>query len=96
MFKTLTAGDFSLETDEVFVLPDARDVLLACSAGVLWVTLDGDRRDYVLNGGESLAIASNALVVIDALQPSRLTVRLRKQAAPRRRHAPHERAARLT
>jgi hypothetical protein len=83
MFKTLTAGDHSLDSGDTVVWPAARDLVLSCSAGTLWVTLDGDRRDFVLGVGESLEIASNALVVVNALKPSRLAVRLRTPSAPK-------------
>ena len=94
MFKTLTPGEHSLDRGQTFVLPDASNLSLACAAGTLWVTLDGDRRDHVLDAGESLEVGRNALVVVNALKPSRFAVRLRRPAARQHVHDRHESALR--
>lgn len=40
---------------------------LASAAGTLWVTIDHDRRDIVLEPGQGLALAGDAPVLIGAL-----------------------------
>jgi hypothetical protein len=46
----------------------ARDALLRCLGGVAWVTIDGQRRDIVLERGQSMRVDSNADVVVCALK----------------------------
>jgi hypothetical protein len=56
----------ALARSEFVVLGGVRQQALICEAGEVWVTLDGDSSDYVLGAGRSLAIASNAKVVVTA------------------------------
>lgn len=82
-FRTRQAGDHSLRADESVALPDARVVTVPCASRDLWVTLDGDRRDLVIESGERLEVASNAVVGVNAIRPSRLTVRIHPARKPR-------------
>ena len=65
---------FDLAKNELVKLSDARDQVLGCTAGELWITVDGDRRDIILTPGERWRIESRAPVVVMALQASALTV----------------------
>ena len=42
----------SLPKKAVFTLPDAHGVDIECSSGTLWITVDHDPRDIVLEAGE--------------------------------------------
>lgn len=56
-----------------------RPVVVACVAGALLVTLEGDPEDHVLAPGDALTARRRGRLVVVALGPA--TVRL--QAAPR-------------
>lgn len=65
-----------LRRNEALRLGDAHGLSLASAGGTLWVTIDGDLHDYVLEPGESLRIESHAPTVVMALHaPALLTVR---------------------
>ncbi len=45
-----------------------------CDAGSLWITLDGDPRDIVLEPGQHFLREGSAGTIVYALEPSRLTL----------------------
>lgn len=59
-------------------LTDARGTHVRSLAGTLWVTVDGDDADHVLEFGESWVVDSDASVLISPLQGS-ATVGLSEQ-----------------
>ncbi|MBU1236602.1 MAG: DUF2917 domain-containing protein [Gammaproteobacteria bacterium] len=74
MSDTLQVRRFVLDTRELVVIDDARDQLLSCEAGELWITQDGDRRDVILPPGHRWRVRSNRTVVVSALKPSVLGI----------------------
>ena len=46
---------------------DARDVLLECTEGIVWFTIEGQSCDVLLAKGEKLRIDSNELALIQGL-----------------------------
>lgn len=56
-----------LRTPQPLRLVDARGTWLRAMSGALWVTLDHDSRDLVLQTGESLLIETTAPVTVSAL-----------------------------
>ena len=46
---------------------DARDVLLECTEGVVWLTIEGESCDVLLAKGDKLRIDSNGLALIQGL-----------------------------
>lgn len=66
---------FDLARRELLVLSAACDHELTCTAGELWITLDGDSRDLVLGPGESYRVEGKGAVVVSALKASTLNVR---------------------
>jgi hypothetical protein len=64
-------------------------VQLQARQGTLWVTIDGEPNDFVVEAGESFEFASCAPAVVGALHGhAAATVRRRRDAAsPRRRSA---------
>ena len=44
---------------------------LTCMAGCLWITVDGEPRDIVLEAGESFEASSDERVLVYALEDSR-------------------------
>ena len=47
---------------------------VACREGALWITLDNDPRDIVIEAGQCFTTPVNGQALLYALQPSRLTL----------------------
>jgi hypothetical protein len=58
----------SLAHNECVNLTRARDTRVSVSHGLAWVTIDGQQRDVLLEGGQSFVVDSNEKVVVFALQ----------------------------
>ena len=74
---------FELARREIVTLTDAHEHTLTCSAGEVWITVDGERRDIILGPGESCRIERAAPVVVSATRPAVLTVAHTRAFAPR-------------
>ncbi len=74
----------SLPSRQLFEIPDAASVRILCTAGCLWVTLDNDIRDVVLNPGDAYEpTAGRALLY--AFEPSTFLLAAAPQRTMRRR-----------
>jgi hypothetical protein len=76
---------------ELLVIDDARDQLLTCESGELWVTQEGDRRDLILPAGQSWRIDHAGPVVLSAFKPA--TATLAHPLAGRAASMPHREGA---
>ena len=47
---------------------------IVCHSGSVWVTQAGDRRDIVLDAGESFALERNGLAVVQAFEQSAISI----------------------
>ncbi|MGH8618143.1 MAG: DUF2917 domain-containing protein [Burkholderiales bacterium] len=74
MDLTLHQGSVALERLGGLSLQDAAGAAVTCLAGRLWITQEGDARDFVLAPGESLRIARGGLTLVSAVESSRLSV----------------------
>lgn len=85
--------DLNLERSALFNLPDAAGVNIVCHDGTVWITLDNDPRDYVLEAGDSFTNTEHKRALIYAMRPSSIAVTagLAQQplAAGRKAAAPH-------
>ncbi len=85
--------DLNLERSALFNLPDAAGVHIVCRDGTVWITLDNDQRDYVLEAGDSFTNAEHKRALIYAMRPSSIAVTsgLAQQplASGRKAVAPH-------
>ena len=63
----LTVG---LAAHALYTLQPDDDICLACVSGSLWVTLDHDPRDVILERGQHWTMPARRRCVIYALQPS--------------------------
>ena len=63
-----------LTEGKLISLPRAEGSTVAVLWGSVWVTQDGDSRDYELNAGESFTICGDGMVVIIAFENSALTI----------------------
>jgi len=64
----------TLAQDRLLALPNA-NVTLLCLDGELWLTRDGDIQDYILGPGQSFAARRGDRVTVQALRPSRFSLR---------------------
>lgn len=56
-----------LQRGQTSRLPDARATRLTSAAGTLWVTIDHDTRDIILEPGQGFSVQSGEAVTISAL-----------------------------
>jgi len=69
-------GDaLSLSRDRMLSLRNARDSRVQCLSGLLWVTEDKRVTDLVLKPGESFVIQHQGLVLVMALEDSRVSIK---------------------
>ena len=54
----------------VYTLADAAGVQVTCTSGAVWLTLDNDERDIILEAGESFTDTQHRRAVIYAFQVS--------------------------
>jgi hypothetical protein len=59
----------------LFEIPDVAGVQIRCTEGSLWITLDHDLRDIVLDAGDVFTGSDHRRALVYALQPSSLSVR---------------------
>ena len=68
-------GRFAMLSRTLLELPSDRPLDVACAAGTLWLTLDNDPRDLVLERGERARIEANRRVLAYAFDDSVLELR---------------------
>jgi hypothetical protein len=59
---------------ELLVIDDARDQMLTCESGELWITQDGDPRDVILPAGKSWRVDRSGPLVLSAFKPAVATL----------------------
>lgn len=74
MSDTLQVQRIPIGLRELLVIDDARDQLLTCESGELWITQDGDRRDVILPAGQSWRIDRSGPLVLSAFKPAVATL----------------------
>lgn len=82
--------DLSLGQNSMLHLPDAAGVQIACRNGTVWITLEGDPRDIVLEAGERFASIEHRNALVMAMAPSSISVCSDAAPAP----SPYERTRR--
>lgn len=55
-------------------VPDAAGQRIQCQSGTVWITLDHDTRDIVLEQGESFSSPEHKRALVYALAPARLLI----------------------
>ncbi len=66
--------DLQLQRRSIFNVDDAAGVRIACRAGSVWITLDNDPRDIVLEAGESFTGTDHRRAMIYALDTASLAL----------------------
>jgi hypothetical protein len=74
-----------LEARSLFPIADAGAVQVRCIAGTLWLTLDHDPRDIILQPGDSFSAADARPGLLYALEPALFALLPLPQASSRRR-----------
>jgi hypothetical protein len=72
MFDDLRLPVRSLARDSLLRLPDTRGRAVVCLEGCLWITVDDDPRDVVLQPGERHVFDRPGRALVSALLPSSL------------------------
>lgn len=68
------AFSLNLPRQALFSIADAADVRIACVRGSVWITLDNDLRDIVLDDYGVFSTTEHRRAVIYALKPSCITI----------------------
>jgi hypothetical protein len=68
----------------LFKLPDAAGVQIECRSGSLWITLDDDPRDFVIEAGERFVTDQHRPVIVYALEAAECRVTARPAQARQR------------
>ncbi len=55
-------------------VPHPLDRRITCESGAIWITVDYDRKDFVLEAGQSFTALKDRLVIIQALEPAAIHV----------------------
>ena len=72
--ERIVADGVFLEQRGVLRITNGAGLLVAAHAGTLWITVEGDRRDFVVKNGRSCRIESNGLAIVNALEHAIVTV----------------------
>lgn len=80
-----SASNFSLNLHRqaMFSVPDAANVRIGCAEGSVWITLDNDQRDLVLDACDVFTTTEHRRALVYALKPSRITVSAVKSESKR-------------
>lgn len=76
--QTRLTLNVAMQPQALYSLPDAADVQIQCDEGAVWVTLDDDPRDVVLETGQVFSASEHRRVLISALSSSRVSVSRRE------------------
>lgn len=70
----LGQSKLALERDQLISLHGGKGVRVACLTGALWITQEQDKKDVILEPGQSLVVDHPGLTVITALGSATLRV----------------------
>ena len=77
----------SLGHQGLFDIADAAGVTVRCDEGSVWLTLDNDPRDFVLEAGEVFTTAEHRHALVYALGTASITLQAAAQPDARRKRA---------
>lgn len=63
-----------LEKNQVLPIREAHRVKVICQKGTLWITQDDDRRDIILERGQSFTMNRKSPALVSAMVPSLLVL----------------------
>jgi Protein of unknown function (DUF2917) len=82
MNSHILPSNLRLEHQATYTVADAAGVQLACSEGTVWVTLDGDLNDYILEAGDSFVTQEHRRALVYAIAPARISLEARNSRKP--------------
>jgi hypothetical protein len=74
--------NMNVQRREVFSIADASNVNIACVEGSIWITLDNDLRDILLDSGGVFTTLDHRRAVVYALAPSRVCISAAASSQP--------------
>lgn len=80
-----TGPTVALPARQLFVIADASAACITCTSGCLWLTLDDDPRDVILQPGDSFTASASRRALLYAFQDSAFLLAAPAQATVRRR-----------
>lgn len=72
MQNDLPQGEINLLISQPLRLNRARGLDIACTAGIIWITVTGDASDIFLRPGERLRLSNNRLTLVEAIGAGRV------------------------
>ena len=73
---------FDLEDRELLIIEEVRDATVTCLEGELWITKEGDNRDFVVRAGSSVELDARQRVFVSAFVSSSALLRQVDRQAP--------------
>ena len=61
-----------LEAGQLLTLDDARGARIEPREGVLWITQEGEPRDFVVAAGECFVVCRDGRTLVQAIEPARV------------------------
>ncbi|MBK8325304.1 MAG: DUF2917 domain-containing protein [Betaproteobacteria bacterium] len=74
MHLDLDTPRFALEPGQVVSLDDASGALIEPTGGRLWITEEGERKDFVVRPGETFVVSRGGRTVVQAVDPAWVTL----------------------
>ena len=71
----LDPPDLCLAAGQLLSLDDARGMRILPSAGTLWITEEGEPRDFVVGPGEAFVVTRAGRTLVQAVAPARVALR---------------------
>jgi Protein of unknown function (DUF2917) len=66
--------ELAMDTGEIFTIDDAEGIRILARKGAVWVTEEGDVKDHIVRPGDTLTVAHPGRTVVQALQPSWISI----------------------
>jgi hypothetical protein len=67
-------SQLQLARKALYSIADASGIEVTCAEGAVWLTLDGEEQDYVLEAGQSFETAEHRRALVYAFEPSRISL----------------------
>lgn len=74
MIRVNHTSQVALDRGDIVELPDPAGRTLVCRAGVLWLTIDDDPKDIVLEAGQCYEASGHRRLLVSALAAARFDV----------------------
>lgn len=68
------SGEFCLADNQPLALREARGATIVCTAGTVWLTVEGEAGDVFLQTGQRHRIVSNGLALVESIRGARLRI----------------------